>query len=138
VPQTLTDSGARNIPEESRRVRTWGGYLCGDVHAVVAVNVTPLDARSLRDSIEGRQRLFRECPTSTSVAVPGASQAFRLDGVASGDSPAEPQPLTIVVAEVGTELVTLSIRTYDRADVRRVVEFVVGSLAVARADARGE
>jgi uncharacterized protein DUF6714 len=136
VPQSLIDSGARDIPEESRRVRTWGGYLCGDVHAVVAVNVTPVDARSLRDSIEARQGLFRERPRSTPVALPGASQAFRLDGIAVGDSPAEPQPLTVVVAEVGAELVTLSIRTHDREDVRRIVEFIIGSLAVGRADGR--
>ena len=130
VPQTLTDGGARDIPQESRRVRAWGGYVCGDVHAIVAVNVTPPDAGSIRELLEARQSLFRERPTSTAVAVAGASQAFRLDGIAVGDSPGEPQPLTIVLADAGTDLVMLSIRTYEREDVRRVVEFIVGSLVV--------
>ena len=132
VPQTLTDGGVRDIPEESRRVRAWGGYLCGDVYAIVAVNVTPRAAESLSDFIEARQRLFRERPTAMAVAVSGTSRAFRLDGIAVGDSPGEPQPLTIVIADSRTELVTLSIRTCEREDVRRVVEFIVGSLVVGR------
>src|ERR671923_83291 len=45
--------------EESRRVQTWGGYLCGDAHTIVAVNVTPLDMRSIADSIRMRCILFR-------------------------------------------------------------------------------
>jgi hypothetical protein len=52
VPEIFTGSGARTIPQESRRVQTWGGYLCGDADTVVAVNVTPLDVRSLADSLQ--------------------------------------------------------------------------------------
>jgi hypothetical protein len=51
VPDNFTGSGARTIPQESRRVQTWGGYLCGDAHTVVAVNVTPLDGRPLAESV---------------------------------------------------------------------------------------
>src|SRR5262245_7646100 len=72
VPETFTGSGVRVIPEESRRVQTWGGYLCGDAHTMVAVNVTPLAVRSLPDSVRARSTLFRESVSSRSVAVPGS------------------------------------------------------------------
>jgi hypothetical protein len=39
VPDTLTASGVRDIPSEWRRVQIWGGYICWDVPAAVAVNV---------------------------------------------------------------------------------------------------
>jgi hypothetical protein len=51
VSATFTGSGVRAIREESRRVQTWAGYLCGDAHTVVALNVTPLAVRSLEDSL---------------------------------------------------------------------------------------
>ena len=47
VPETFTGSGVRGS-RRIARVQTWGGYLCGDAHTVVAVNVTPLDARPWR------------------------------------------------------------------------------------------
>ena len=37
LPDTLTGRGVRDIPEESRRVHTWSGYLCGDVDTIVAI-----------------------------------------------------------------------------------------------------
>lgn len=51
LPETFTSGGAHAIPQESRRVQAWGGHLCGDAHTIVAVNVTPLDKRSLADSV---------------------------------------------------------------------------------------
>jgi hypothetical protein len=45
------DEPDRHVP---RRVRLGGGYLCGDAHTVVAVNVTPLHVRSLTDSVRAR------------------------------------------------------------------------------------
>ena len=40
LPETFSGSGVRAIPEESRHVQTWGGFLCGDAYTIVAVNVT--------------------------------------------------------------------------------------------------
>lgn len=135
VPDTMTGSGVSDIPSESRRAQTWGGYVCGDVHTVVAVNVTPLAVRSLRESVAWRGDLFLDPAAPAVISVPGSSRAQRLDGLTRGDSPAEPQTLTLVFAEAGAELVTLSIRTWDRDDVRRVVERIAGSLEITRGDA---
>jgi hypothetical protein len=59
--------------------------------------------------------------------VRGARQARRLDGLTCGDSPAEPQALTLLVADAGRFLVTLSIRAWPRADVASDVERIVSS-----------
>ena len=48
----------------------------------------------------------------------------------SGDSPAEPQQLVMVLAEAGPDLVTLSVRSWPRADVVREVARIVDSLEV--------
>ena len=130
VPETFTGSGVRVIPEESRRVQTWGGYLCADAHTIVAVNVTPLAMRSLADSVRTRSMLFRETVSPRLVAVPGSSHAERLDGLTDGDSPAEPQTLVMILATAGDELVTLSIRSWPRDDLAREVERIAGSFEI--------
>jgi len=127
IPETLAGSGVRDIPTESRRVETWGGYLHGDAHTVVAVNVSPIDVRSLADAVAARSELYRDPVSPRAVAVRGARQALRLDGLTHGDSPAEPQVLTLLVAEDGRSLVTLSIRAWPRDDVARDVERIVSS-----------
>jgi hypothetical protein len=133
VPDTLTGSGIRHIPEESRRVETWGGYVCGDVHTVIAVNVTPLAVRSLADSVRARATLYRDSPVPHSIIVRGSHEAMRLDGLTRGHSPAEPQALTMVFAVVGRELVTLSIRSWTRDDVHREIERIINSFEVVGA-----
>ena len=130
VPETFTASGVREIPQESRRVQTWGGYLCGDAHTVVAVNVTPLHVRSLADSVRARATLFREAAPPRSIPVPGSPRAERLDGLTRGDSPAEPQRLAMVFAVSGDELVTLSVRWWPRDDVDREVERLLDSFEI--------
>jgi len=130
VPDTFTASGVREIPEESRRVQTWGGYLCGDAHTVVAVNVTPLRVRSLADSVRARATLFRDPVSPRSVVVPGSPRAERLDGLTHGDSPAEPQTLAMVFAVARDELVTLSIRSWPRDDLNREVERILRSIEI--------
>jgi len=130
VPETFTASGVRVIPEESRRVQTWGGYLCGDAHTVVAVNVTPLAVRSLADSVRARTTLFRDIVSRRSIVVPGSPRAERLDGLTHGDSPAEPQTLAMVFAIARDELVTLSIRSWPRDDLGREVERILNSFEV--------
>jgi hypothetical protein len=130
VPETFTASGVRSIPEESRRVQTWGGYVCGDAHTIVAVNVTPLHVRSLADSVRARATLFRDPAPPRSIVVSGSPHAERLDGLIRGDSPAEPQRLAMVFAIAGEELVTLSIRWWPRDDVDRHVERILDSFDI--------
>ena len=136
IPETLSGSGPRDIPEESRRVETWGGYLHSDAHTMIAVNVSPLEARSLADAMAARSRLYRDPPATRAIAVRGARQARRLDGLARGDSPAEPQTLTLLMAENGQSLVTLSVRSWPRADVAADVERVVSSFELVAPRAR--
>jgi len=130
MPDTLMGSGLRDIPEESRRVETWGGYLCGDVHTMVAVNVTPLEFRSLTESVRARSTLFRDSVSARQVPVRGCQHAHRMDGMTHGDSPAEPEALTLLFATAGPELVTLSIRTWTRDDVQREVERIIERFAI--------
>jgi hypothetical protein len=133
VPETFTASGVRVIPEESRRVQTWGGFLCGDAHTVVAVNVTPLHVRSLAESVRARASLFRETVASRSVVVSGSPRAERMDGLTHGDSPAEPQTLAIVFAIARDELVTLTIRSWPRDDLGQEVERILDSFEIVSA-----
>ena len=130
VPTTWSGSGVRDIPEESRRVETWGGYLCGDVHTVVAINVTPAAVRPFGEVVRYRQRLFVNDVQPHDVEVRGASRARRADGPMHGDSPAEPGHLTLVVAEARGEIFTLTVHTWPRDDVWREVEHIVGSFHV--------
>ena len=83
LPETFTGSGLRAIPEESRRVQTWGGFLCGDGHTVVAVNVTPLHLRSLKESVRARATLFRDPVQPRSIVVPGSARAESSPGGAT-------------------------------------------------------
>jgi uncharacterized protein DUF6714 len=130
VPETFTSGGAHAIPQESRRVQAWAGYLCGDAHTIVAVNVTPLARRSLADSVQARTTLFRDVPSRRSIVVPGSPRAERLDGVTETGSPAEPQTLSITFAVAADELVMLSIRSWPRDDVAREVERIAGSFEI--------
>ena len=132
VPETFTTSGVRAIPEESRRVQTWGGVLCGDAHTVVAVNVTPVQMRSLAESVRARATLFRDPSAPRPIVVRGSPHAERLDGLTHGDSPAEPQTLAMLFAVAGDELVTLSIRSWPRDDLGREVERILDSFEIIR------
>ena len=131
IPETLAGSGTRDIPEESRRVEAWSGYLRGDAHTAVAVNVSPIALRSLSDAIEARLVLYRTTPTRRPVDVRGARQAVRLDGLTHGDSPAEPLMLTLVFAEDGKSLILLSCRAWPRDDVAVDIERIVNSFELA-------
>ena len=130
IPETFVGSGARSIRQESRRVQTWGGYLCGDAHTVVAVNVTPLDARSLVESVRARTALFRDTVSARPIVVAGSPRTERLDGLTPGDSPAEPQTLAIIFAEAGNELVTLSVRSWPRGDLDQEAQRILASFEI--------
>lgn len=129
LPDTLAGSGVREIPSESRRVETWSGYVCGDAHTVIAVNVMPLATRPLSRAIPILSVHFRTAE-SRDIQVPGATRAQRLDGLTHGDSPAEPQTLTIVVAEGKPHLVTLTCRSWPREDLAREIERIVSSFVI--------
>jgi hypothetical protein len=132
IPETLAGSGVRDIPEESRRVETWGGYLRGDAYTVIAVNVSPLEVRSMAEAVVMRSGLFRDPVRPVPADVPGARHALRLDGQTDGDSPAEPHTLTLVLAEDGRSLVTLSIRAWPRDDVAQDVAAIINSFQLLR------
>lgn len=139
MPLSLSGSGIRDIPQESRRVEVWGGYLCGDVHTVVAVNVRPVTFRSFDDSVDQARSLFLDPAVKEQhVAVGGAERARRFDGATRGDSPAEPQELVAVIARAGDEVFTLTLRTWPRDDVRREVERIVASWRVTNSSRTGE
>jgi hypothetical protein len=97
---------------------------------MVAVNVTPLEFRSLTESVRARSTLFRDSVSARPVPVRGCQHAQRMDGMTHGDSPAEPEALTLLFATAGLELVTLSIRTWTRDDVLREVERIIERFAI--------
>jgi hypothetical protein len=130
VPETFASSGARVIPEECRRVQTWGGYLCGDAHTIVAVNVTPLSDRPFADSVRSRATMFRDAVSRRSIIVAGSPRAERLDGLTNGDSPAEPRTLAMIFAISGDELATLSIQSWPRDDLAREVDRILDSFEI--------
>ncbi len=131
VPITFSGSGVRDIPEESRRVETWGGSLCGDADTVVAINVKPVSFRSYKDTVQQVERLFLdEGKHARELSVSGARRGFRIDGLTEGDSPAEPRHLTLVVAGARSEILTLTVRTWPRDDVRQEVDRIVASFRI--------
>jgi hypothetical protein len=130
IPHALTGSGVRDIPEEQRRVEVWSGLLCSDAHSVVAVNVTPLGQQGVEQVVLERRQLFHEGSNARRIDVTGANGAWRLDGLIDGASPAEPQAFTMVLAATRSDLITLSIRTWPRADLAGVVEHILHSFAV--------
>ena len=133
VPLTMTGSGLKHIPTESRRVETWGGYICGDVHTLAAVNATPIAARSFDETIRLRQTFFATDGAARDVVVPGARRASRSDGEIAGDSPVEPRYLSMVVADAGAEIVTLTVRSWPREDAIREVHRIADSFSIKSA-----
>jgi hypothetical protein len=110
--------------------------LGGDAYTVVAVNLTRANGRPLRRILEGAAEGLRAARIDPSgVAVSGTPRAERLDGWTRGDSPAEPQRITLVAAEAGPDTVLLlTLRGFPRADVDSAFERIVGSLEVKQAE----
>ena len=131
LPVSFGSSGARHIPEESRTVEVWRGDLFGDVPMVVAVNITPLANRHLRQIMERTAAGLRAATMNDRPAhVAGSTRSQRLDGLTRGDSPAEPERITIVSALIRDEVVTLSIRSWPRDDVEAAIGRIVSSLEI--------
>jgi hypothetical protein len=128
LPEGFGSSGARDIPEESRKVEVWSGHLCGDAPSVVAVNVTPASLRTLRQTLERASKGLRAASVEPKdVRVPGSRAAERLDGMTLGYSPAEPERIAMVAAQTGAETVLLTVRSWPREDVEAAIERIVGS-----------
>ena len=131
LPPGFGSSGAKHIPEESRTVELWRGTLCDEVPAIVAVNLTPLAGRHLRHIVERAAVGLRAASVQRRVwEVPGAERSERLDGLTRGDSPAEPERITIVAAVIGQEVVLLTVRSWPREDVEAMMERIVGAFEI--------
>ena len=131
LPTAFASSGARHIAEESRTVEVWGGVLGGDAPTTVAVNLTPLAGRHLRHIMERAATGLRAASVEPRRArVPGATRSERLDGLTRGNSPAEPERITIVAAITGQDVVLLTVRSWPREDVEAAVERIVGAFEI--------
>jgi hypothetical protein len=131
LPATFASSGARHIAQESRTVEVWGGMLCGDVPTTVAINMMPLASRRLRQVVERAAAGLRAASVEPrSVRVAGTRRSERVDGLTRGDSPAEPEHITIVAAVGGEGIVLLTVRSWPRDDVEAEVERIVGAFEI--------
>lgn len=116
LPTTLEGGGVHHVAEEQRAIEVWRGTVCGDALADVFVSVSPVVHRSWRDA-EASVSNWLTPESRAWMDVPGAKKALRLDGTTYRYSPAEPDRTTIVLALAGDEIVTLTVRASDRADV---------------------
>ena len=69
-----------------------------------------------------------------SVGVPGARKALRLEGTTFRYSPAEPDRTTIVIALAEREIVTLTVRATEHADVQAEMDRVIRSFELRDVD----
>ena len=131
LPMTMEGGGVHHVAEEHRAVEVWRGVVCGDALADVFVSASPLAHRAWRDAEASVSRWLT--PESRAhVDVPGAKKALRLDGTTFRYSPAEPDRTTIVIALADRDIVTLTVRATERADVQVEMERVIRSFALKR------
>ena len=62
--------------------------------------------------------------------MPGARRALRLDGTTYRYSPAEPDHTTVVIAQSKREVLTLTVRGTERADVQAALDRIVRSFTL--------
>jgi hypothetical protein len=117
LPTSMEGGGVHHVAEEHRAIEVWRGVVCGDALADVFVSSTPLAHRSWRE-VEASLSHWMTPDSRTWIDVPGARKALRLDGTTYRYSPAEPDRTTIVIALDGDEIVTLTLRGTERADVQ--------------------
>jgi hypothetical protein len=129
IPDTLEGGEAHVVPAEHRTVQVWRGPMCGDALADVFVNVHALAHRSMREAEESAARWLT--PESRAwIDVPGARKALRLDGTTYRYSPAEPEHTTMVIALGKADVVALTVRGTERADVQAELDRIVRSFAL--------
>ena len=117
LPTSMEGGGVHHVAEEHRAMEVWRGTVCGDALADVFVSSSPLAHRSLKEAEASVSRWLTP-ESRTWIEVPGAKKALRLDGTTYRYSPAEPDHTTIVIALAGDEVVTLTVRGTERADVQ--------------------
>jgi hypothetical protein len=127
LPTTLDGGGVHHVAEESRRIEVWRGMICGDALADVFVNSCPRARRTWRE-LEASVKYWLAPDARGWIKVPGAKRALRLDGTTYRYSPAEPDRTTIVIALAGDDVVTLTMRGTQRADVQAEMERAIQSL----------
>lgn len=128
LPATMAFWGETEIPEESRRMASWRGHLCGDAVAQVIVQARPVAAAPFADIVRGLARWMGEpVVPAHDVRIAGARRAARLEGIVHPVSPAEPERVVAVVAEDAAERHALVVRAWPRDDVTRAVERIVAS-----------
>ena len=111
-------------------MEVWRGVVCGDALADVFVSASPRAHRSWHDAEASVSRWLTP-ESRASIDVPGAKKAVRLDGTTFRYSPAEPDRTTIVIALAGSEIVTLTVRATERADVQAEMDRVIRSFRLA-------
>ena len=131
LPTTLDGGGVHHVPEENRRIEVWRGMICGDALADVFVNSSPRARRTWR-ALEASVNYWLTPDTRAWTNVPGAKKALRLDGTTYRYSPAEPDRTTIVIALAGDEVVTLTVRGTQRADVEAEMDRAIRSFRLVR------
>jgi hypothetical protein len=117
LPTSMEGGGVHHVAEEHRAIEVWRGTVCGDALADVFVSSSPLAHRSLKE-VEASVSQWLTPESRTWIDVPGAKKALRLDGTTYRYSPAEPDHTTIVIALAGDDVVTLTVRGTERADVQ--------------------
>jgi hypothetical protein len=125
--------GFNHLREDAQR----SGLLCGDVPTIVAINVMPLADRHLSQITKRAAAGLRAASVDVRpVRVEGASRSERLDGLTRGESPAEPERVTIVAAGAHDDAVLLTVRSWPRNDVEAAIELIVGAFAIVAGAAR--
>lgn len=130
VPDTLSGSGTRDVPTEFRRVQTWAGYVCGDVHMMVSVNCFMRGRQSLDETVAHDETFFRIDAAARDVDVAGSARAVRLEGTTRVLGPAGCERVLMVVAEAD-EVIALTLRAADRDDVAAVMDRIAQSFQLA-------
>jgi hypothetical protein len=135
LPTTMEGGGVHHVTAEQRAVEVWRGAVCGDALADVFVSSSPLAHRSWRD-VEASVSHWLTPESRMWIDVPGAKKALRLDGSTFRYSPAEPDRTTIVIALARQEIVTLTVRATERADVQAEMDRTIRSFELKHAGDR--
>lgn len=129
IPHTLEGGEVHVVATEHRTVQVWRGPVSGDALVDVFLNAYALAHRSFRDAEESAA-LWLTPESRAWIDVPGARKAVRLDGTTFRYSPAEPEHTTIVIALAAADVITLTVRGTERADVQAEMDRIVRSFAL--------
>ena len=133
VPTTVEGGGVHHVPGEHRSVEVWRGVVCGDALADVFVNAHSLAHRTWREVEETTSRWLT--PASRAwIEMPDAKRALRLDGTTYRYSPAEPEQTTVLLAQSSHEILTLTVRGTQRADVQAEMDRIIRSFRLVVPD----